>query len=572
MSYLVLARKWRPQSFEEVVGQQHIVQSLKNAIRSGRIAQAFLFTGPRGVGKTSVARILAKALNCEQGPTPTPCNQCNACEEITKTIAPDVFEIDGASNTSVEHVRGLQETVKYLPQKYRYKIFIVDEVHMLSTSAFNAFLKTLEEPPSHVIFIFATTEPHKIIDTVIDRCQRYDFKKIPSPTIYQHLDQIVRQENITISANSLQLIAREADGSLRDAQSLLDQMVTYAGADVKDQDVADILGVVDSTVLFDIAAAIINGDLAQCLEIIGTVCSQGIALRQFYRGLIEHFRNLLVAKTSKSFSLFPDLTPNEIERVALQAGKPSLETLQMLLKILIQSEAYLIKAPLPRVVLESIILRMASLPSTSSLKEILDRLADLQERLKEGAGTSQSLVGEAPLASLKPENKDQQGTDSPKVPAVSPPARKQDSPASPRGETNPTNESWGALIESIRKEKPLLASFLDHSRLMRKEGNVLDIGFSGNSLFSESVQESAKKRELERICEQFFGERMRINICFLDPGGEGDEEREPILSTGQRNEKIRDEAQRHPLIKEALKIFGGGITEIRVINPQTETK
>jgi len=566
MSYLVLARKWRPRTFEEVVGQQHIVQTLQNAIRSGRVAQAFLFAGPRGVGKTSVARILAKALNCEHGPTPTPCNQCDACEEITKTIAPDVFEIDGASNTGVDHVRNLQETIKYLPQKYRSKIFIVDEVHMLSTPAFNAFLKTLEEPPSHVIFIFATTEPHKIIDTVIDRCQRYDFKKIPSPIIYQHIEQIARRENITISANSLQLIAREADGSLRDAQSLLDQMVTYAGEEVKDQDVADILGVVDSAVLFDISTAIISSDLAQCLETIGTIFSHGIDTRQFYHGLMEHFRNLLVAKASTSSSLFPNLTPDEIERLALQAKKTSLETLQAFLKIVIESEAYLYKAPLPRVVLETIVLRMASLPSTTSLKEILDKLANLQEKLMESTGSSKSLAEERPFSSPRPEKENQHEGDPSELAVPSALlTQKRDSPASPRGEESASEESWSALIEGIRKEKPLLASFLDHSRLMKKEGNTLDVGFSENSLFSESVQESKKKRELEQVCEEFFGEKMRINICVLDSGAEGLEGQDSGLTTGQRNEKIREEAKRHPLIKEALNIFGGGIAEIKVI-------
>ena len=392
MSYLVLARKWRPQRFEEVVGQQPIIQTLQNAIRSKRVAHAFLFAGPRGVGKTSVARILAKALNCVNGPTPTPCNQCDACLEITKTIAPDVFEIDGASNTGVDHVRDLQETIKYLPQKYRYKVYIVDEVHMLSTPAFNAFLKTLEEPPAHVIFIFATTEPHKIIETVIDRCQRYDFKKIPSLLIFEKLQALAKDEEITISPNALQLISREADGSLRDAQSLLDQVITYAGKAVNDEDVAEILGIVDTKVLGEISHAVFTQDLKKCLEIIEHVFTYGIDVRQFYRGLLEHFRNLMVAKISTNPQLFPDLSPKEIEELTNQIRKVSLEKLQLILKSLIESEGYIYRAPLPRVILEAIILRLATIPPVASLKEILERLGKLQEKL----GNSGGLLSQAP--------------------------------------------------------------------------------------------------------------------------------------------------------------------------------
>ena len=569
MSYLVLARKWRPQRFEEVVGQQYIVQTLQNAIRSDRVAQAFLFTGPRGVGKTSVARILAKALNCENGPTPTPCNQCDACKEITKTIGPDVFEIDGASNTGVDHVRNLQETVKYLPQKYRYKIFIVDEVHMLSTPAFNAFLKTLEEPPAHVIFIFATTEPHKIIDTVIDRCQRYDFKKIPSPVIHQHLQQIAQQENITISSGSLQLIAREADGSLRDAQSMLDQMVTYAGKEVNDEDVATILGVVNSTILFDISSAIMRNDLEKCLETVGTIFTRGIDFRQFYHRLLEHFRNLMVAKTSTAPRLFPDLTQNEIEQLARQSEGLSLENLQIFLKILIEGEKYLYRAPLPRIVLEAILIRMATLPSSSSLKDILNKLASLQKKITE-ITSSPTVSADLPFSSFQPKNKGKNDYSS-ELTEPDLPAQEQDSLSAPFFQEGSREVFWRSLINGIRKKKPLLASFLDHSQLLKKDENTIDIGFPEGSLFLESVQESGKKRELNKICEEFLGKKVNINIRVLKPH-KRPEEQELSLTTAEKIEKIREEARRHPLIKEALNIFGGGIAEIKVMSSQIQTK
>ena len=266
MSYLVLARKWRPQSFEEVVGQPHVVQTLTNAISAERIAHAYLLSGARGIGKTSVARIMAKALNCAQGPSPTPCNECESCEEITGSASLDVLEIDGASNRGINEIRELRENVKYAPARSPHKIFIIDEVHMLTPEAFNALLKTLEEPPAHVIFIFATTEPNRIPITILSRCQRFNFRRIASKEIIQRLEEIVEKEGIRISKNSIQLLTREAEGSMRDAQSLLDQAISFAGNEVRDEDVAEVLGVIDRRLLYDISLAIANHDSQRCLD------------------------------------------------------------------------------------------------------------------------------------------------------------------------------------------------------------------------------------------------------------------------------------------------------------------
>ncbi|MFH0811889.1 MAG: DNA polymerase III subunit gamma/tau [Pseudomonadota bacterium] len=551
MSYLVLARKWRPQTFEEVVGQPSIVQTLQNAIRTNRVAQAFLFTGPRGVGKTSVARILAKALNCKEGPTPTPCNICDACREITKSIAPDVFEIDGASNTGVDHVRDLQETIKYYPQKYRYKIFIVDEVHMLSTPAFNAFLKTLEEPPSHVIFIFATTEPHKILDTVIDRCQRYDFKKIPSPVILHHLHHIVQQEQITISTTSLQLIAREAEGSLRDAQSMVDQIVTYAGSEVKDEDVTAVLGLVERTIFFGVASAVLEGDLKKCLEISSTLFAHGLDMRVFYRGLLEHFRNLGVAKISTSAQLFPDFSSSEITQFALQAKEVSLEKLQGLLKVLIESERYIYGSPLPLIVLETILLRIASLPSVVSLKEILDKLAAFQEKLLHGPCSSKASTA---FSDAAPESSGL--NEHPEKPLS----------LLPLDHEGSQEASWKALLDFVREKKPLLASLLEHGNLVKKGPGTVDIEFMENSFFLESIQEVKKNGELDQLCTEFFGEKIKVNLLDLPLRTKNPEKQKQGLSKAQIIEKRKQEARDHPLIKEALALLGGGITEIKVMD------
>ncbi|HET8562233.1 MAG TPA: DNA polymerase III subunit gamma/tau, partial [Candidatus Binatia bacterium] len=304
MSYLVLARKWRPQKFEDIAGQGHIIRTLQNAIRANRIAHAYLFTGVRGVGKTTAARILAKALNCEQGPTLNPCNSCSQCQEITNGNSIDVLEIDGASNRGIDEVRQIIDNARYQPAKSRFKIYIIDEVHQVTKDAFNALLKTLEEPPPFVKFILATTEPHRLPETILSRCQRYDFRRIPMREIVQRLGEISKQEGLQITEAALLLLAREADGSMRDAQSLLEQALAYAdpagGASraepIDERLLHDVLGVAERQLLYELSGAVVAGNAKRCIELIGDVIVQGRDLCRLSRDLVEHFRNLLVAR------------------------------------------------------------------------------------------------------------------------------------------------------------------------------------------------------------------------------------------------------------------------------------
>jgi DNA polymerase-3 subunit gamma/tau len=299
MSYLVLARKYRPQSFSDVVAQEHITQTLANAIVAGRVAHAILFTGPRGTGKTTVARILAKALNCQEGPAREPCNRCRSCEEITAGHCVDVFEIDGASNNSVDQVRELRENVKYMPAHSRYKIYIIDEVHMLSTPAFNALLKTLEEPPPHVLFMFATTEAHKIPITILSRCQRFDFRRIRLESVAHYLATICGQEAVAISSESLDLIAREAGGSIRDSLSLLDQVMASGAKAIPHDRVVDTLGVIDRQQIHELAEALLSGDATRFIGALDEMFDRGHDVKKLFSDLLEYVRNLMVLHTSR---------------------------------------------------------------------------------------------------------------------------------------------------------------------------------------------------------------------------------------------------------------------------------
>jgi DNA polymerase-3 subunit gamma/tau len=386
MSYLVLARKWRPQTFADLVGQEHVAQTLKNAIAQGRIAHAFLFTGARGVGKTTIARVLAKALNCmaAQGPTPEPCGRCAACTEIARGNDVDVKEIDGASNNSVDDVRRLQETLPYLPVRDRFKVVIIDEVHMLSTGAFNALLKTLEEPPPHVKFVFATTEVHKVPITILSRCQRYDFKLIATQKIRERIEYILREEGIPHDDAAVALVAREAAGSMRDALSLLDQVIAGAAGTLTGADAARLLGVADRKVLYDLARALIAGDAAGALGHIQAIAREGYDLPSVARDFLALLRDLVVARVVPEPDELLDLADEERADVLAIAQSTDVQDLERLFAAWSRTTDDAARAREPRWALEMAVVRLAHRPPLVPIDDLIARLADLERRLGGG--------------------------------------------------------------------------------------------------------------------------------------------------------------------------------------------
>ncbi|MDH4218986.1 MAG: DNA polymerase III subunit gamma/tau [Candidatus Aminicenantes bacterium] len=382
MSYLIFARKYRPMTFEEMIGQKHVVQTLMNAVKNNRVAQAYIFSGMRGVGKTTMARILAKALNCQHGPTPNPCNKCEFCREINEDRSVDVLEIDGASNRGIDEVRSLREGVKYRPIHSRYKVIIIDEVHMLTREAFNALLKTLEEPPPHTVFIFATTEFHKVPATIVSRCQPFEFKKISQKEIINHLLDITQKENIIISAYGLNLIAEAADGSLRDAQSLLDQAVSYSGENISDDDLKEILGAISREVLFSFSTAILEEKPECIFSLVEDVIERGYDLRFFYKELTQHFRNLLLVKSVKNPQELLALSEDEMGALQREAEKSSADDFLRYLVALQQDEQGMRFSSHPRIYLEALLVKLCHFKKIVPLTDIIRDIEALKKKLK----------------------------------------------------------------------------------------------------------------------------------------------------------------------------------------------
>ncbi len=429
MSYLAIARKYRPATFEGIVGQEHVTRTLKNAIERDRIHHGYVFTGARGVGKTTAARALARSLNCVSGPTATPCGECTSCVEVAAGRSPDLIEIDGASNNSVDDIRELRDTVRYAPTQGKWKIYLIDEVHMLSKGAFNALLKTLEEPPAHVVFIFATTEPNKIPDTILSRVQRFDFKRIPVPAVVAHLGEIAGKEGVTISDNALRLVARAGEGSMRDAQSLLDQVISFAGQDISDDQVAETLGLIDRGLLYDMLEGLVTGQPDKALATIATVYSYGYELSEFTGEMLEVLRNAAFCRLSKVARDHVDVSEDELVRLDQITDGADVDALNRTFHAMLDVHDQVSRASRPRIVLEMAVARLADNRPLQPIGALVGRLEAMERHLRQ-AGVRPSSSGPRGRSSrgsgsTRPSGSDDRGARPTTTPDASTPERRE---------------------------------------------------------------------------------------------------------------------------------------------------
>jgi len=524
MSYLVLARKYRPLVFENVFGQEHVTRTLENAIKTGRLANAYLFSGPRGVGKTTVARILAKAINCEHGPTTTPCNQCDNCKEITESRSLDVFEIDGASNRGIDEVRNLRENLRYAPNKGKYKIYIIDEVHMLTVEAFNALLKTLEEPPKSVLFIFATTEPHKVPATIASRCQRFSFKRIPIKKIIQQLEIIAKNENIQIDAESLQVIAKKADGGMRDAESLLDQAYSYAGNVIKYESLIELLGIIDNEIFFKLTEYIRSRDVKGILRLVDTVFMEGYDAGEFLIHAVEHFRNLLVARVTKSSNQL-DVTETLSQRYLKEAELFTEEDLLRYIKIATDTEYAIKRSAQPRLKFEFALLKMVKMETTLNLGQLLEKITGLQANLKTSPVPplkNHTLLNDrggenysSDSTRLTIEQRKNQILNSLTESKMTADSTSEDSSETGSSHTKPSitlelvKQHWPEVIEHIKHKKVALGVFVNEGVPTAVHENVIDITFGKDNGFHINTI-NKNKLFIENIIKTVIGVPVRI--------------------------------------------------------------
>jgi DNA polymerase-3 subunit gamma/tau len=540
VSYEVFARKYRPQTFDDLVGQTHVSRTLKNAVAQNRLAHAYLFVGPRGIGKTSTARILAKALNCVNGPTVTPCGICDNCREIAAGNSLDVIEIDGASNNSVEDVRQLRDNVRYAPAKGRYKIYLIDEVHMLSPAAFNALLKTLEEPPAHVKFIFATTEPQKVLPTILSRCQRFDLHRIPANLIAKHLQFIAGKEKLTLEPAAAHAIARGAEGGLRDAESMLDQLVAFCGETISEADVLNVFGFTGEQTVIDLTGRILRGETPGALELLYEQCESGKDMMRLMSDLIAYLRDLLVFK-AKPDALKEDVDPDLQKSLAAHAQLITTDRLLELIDQFAAAEGRMKWAPNKKLHFEVSIIRAIQSLGQATLDEVIENLG----ALRGGKTVTQK---EAPTPAAKVSD-----------PGYHKTARVAEQPSQyntpePKRDLDPARV-WEQLSAKIPPQKAFLRTSAAAAHFLGIEGRNFLLGFSPDEkAIMEILGTQANRKFLETLLHEITGQDWTVKLSVKE-----ELPSKPSSSSQTGKSSRADDFKDDPLIQEALEMFKGEI-------------
>ncbi|MGE5209167.1 MAG: DNA polymerase III subunit gamma/tau [Alphaproteobacteria bacterium] len=550
MSYEVFARKYRPQTFDDLVGQTHVSRTLKNAVAQNRLAHAYLFVGPRGVGKTSTARILAKSLNCIKGPTVTPCGVCDNCREIAGGNSLDVIEIDGASNNSVEDVRQLRENVRYAPAKGRYKIYLIDEVHMLSSAAFNALLKTLEEPPEHVKFIFATTEPQKVLATILSRCQRFDLHRIPANLIAEHLQLIAKKEKIALQPAATHAIARGAEGGLRDAESMLDQLVAFCGEKISESDVLDVFGFTSGQTVVDLTGCILRSKTPEAIDLLHRQSENGKDMMRLMADLIAYLRDLLVLK-AKPDALNEDVDPGVRKSLAEQAELISTDRLLELIDQFAVAEGRMKWAPNKKLHFEVAIIKAIQSLGQATLDEVIEKLGELRDggRVRPVAGAGDAgprNKSHSPEAGITPPGYKSK-TAGVNAPSHSAPRTAEEAPA-----VEP-QKLWDSVLAKIPSPKAFVRNSALAAHVLGIEGRNFKLGFStADKAMMDIMSTQANRKLVETLLHEISGKDWTLKLTVNEELAS----KSAVVAETPPSHELKSD----PLINEAIELFNARIT------------
>ena len=573
MGYVALYREWRPQQFIDIVGQEHISRTLQNAIKNNRIAHAYLFCGPRGTGKTTTAKVMSKALNCLQGPGVEPCNECENCKRVTEGTSLDVMEIDAASNRGIDEMRDLREKVRFSPTEGKYRIYIIDEVHMLTTEAFNALLKTLEEPPEHVIFVLATTEPHKIPLTILSRCQRFDFRPIVVADIVNRLKAVVDQLGIDSEEEALSLIARTAEGGMRDALSVLDQCISFGGSQVRVADVNDVLGTVNGEFMFNMAESFSAHDITLSLKLVDELVRQGKDVRQFTKDLTEFFRNLLLTEVCADVHELVPVTEEVLSRMKQLASRLGKNQIIAYIDVFSSVEREMKWTSQPRLILELAVIKTGEKTQTPDYEELNNRIIRIEELMVSGKASVSKGAVERP--GQKPENN---AAHKPvRASSRKPPEGNADTWVS-AGKTEPDRNSsskeagqetgegeypviavdtetvrqcWNEILNRIKKVRMSARAFLLEGKPLEVDNNNLVLSFPQEYAFhKEKVEQPENRNAIESVVREVTGAELKLKCIF--------ENQLPVDSATDNGQKTKDD----PLLEKAIDLFGGDIIEI----------